>query len=357
MAPASPWLRAMEVERFTGRFAALGKRLEEIEELQGTLAGLVEREPAVTLGAITPMIELARRVIGAPALMVRRSGRRRGPRIARQSARWWPVGERHAALRAELAGTFTDTAWTTDTTDDRELLGRLPLNFSLEAFACLANIGRDASAPPCGSGALARSMGLQAPTTFAESPRLLRVGERVAPRRTRALRRLRPTSGDSGVDRAADLAEAVRTLEMTRAEIGSTLSDAAGRMDLSTARATLASHGTGLFKILSGEWRKANRLVRSILTNPDQPLDATLTQLDALARGQAARRTIEREDGFGRAVFGTDWRADRAGSAPLIVLVEWMRSLKGLGAERGLWRRIGPIAMQSSHAALEPTRC
>ncbi|HEY8063736.1 MAG TPA: hypothetical protein VIF40_03295 [Methylosinus sp.] len=59
----------------------------------------------------------------------------------------------------------------------------------------------------------------------------------------------------------------------------------------------------------------------------------TLAQLDALDRGQAAKRLIESDDDFGRKVFASDWRSDRSASAPLSALIEWMRSLKGLGDE------------------------
>jgi hypothetical protein len=138
---------------------------------------------------------------------------------------------------------------------------------------------------------------------------------------------------DNGVERAGDIAEAVQRLEGARGTIGSGLVDAAWSMELSTARATLASHGTGFFKIFSGDWRNANRLVRTVLTNPNQPLDETLSQLDALAEGQAARRAIENDETFARSAFGGDWRGDRSASTALFALVEWMRSLKGLGAE------------------------
>jgi very-short-patch-repair endonuclease len=323
----------MEVERLTARFAALSKRLGGIDEEQRALAGLVEREPAATLDAITPLIELACRVTGAPKL----SGASLG------SAAWvndrttigtlLADGERHAVLRAALAEMFTDAAWTTDTADDRQTLGRLPVSFSHNAFDRLTTLVETLPRLSSEAEALACTMGRETPATFADIRRLLRVGERVAAAPEASPEAFVADLWDSGVDRAADLAQAVSVLEKVRAQVGGSLSDTAWTMDLAAARTTLASHGTGFFKIFNSEWRRANRLVRSILTKPDQPFNNTLAQLDALARGQAARRTIEGEDGFGQSAFGAHWRGDRSGSAALIALVEWMRSLKSLGAE------------------------
>lgn len=329
LASATP----MEVERFTARFAALGKRLVEVDEQQRIVAGLVEREPAATLDAITPLLELARRITGAPELS----------RQALGSTAWEATraaidtllidGERHTALRAELAGTFTEVAWTTDTTGDRETLGQLPTSFTPDAFASLAILVETLPRLTAETEALAHAMGCKTATTFADIRRTIRIGERVASAPDASPEAFAADVWDNGVERAADLAEAASVLEAARATTDSNLSSAAWSMELAAARTTLASHGTGFLKLLSGEWRKANRLVRSILKNPNQPLDDTLAQLDALARGQNARRTIEGEDAFGRSAFAQDWRGDRSGSAALIALVEWMRSLKGLGAE------------------------
>ncbi len=87
---------------------------------------------------------------------------------------------------------------------------------------------------------------------------------------------------------------------------------------------------------------KANKLVCSIITFPDQPLEIVTSLLDILSRGQAAKRTIEKEDTFGQSAFGDDWQGVRSKSEPLLALVEWMRSLKGLGAEPRLIVSRGP---------------
>ncbi len=323
----------MEVERFTGRFAALRAQLSTIDGQQRALARLVEREPAAALVAIMPLIELGRRIARAPGLSGAALGSEAWVENRAAIGTLIADGARHAVLRAELERLFSEIAWTTQVASDRETLRQLPGSFSLDAFGQLAALVAVLPRLTAEAEALARTMGRDPPATFADMRRLLRVSQRVVAAPEASPEAFAAATWDGGVDRAADLADAVRTLEGVRAEVGTNLSDAAWTMDLASARTTLAAHGTGFFKLLSGEWRRAHRLVRSILKNPDQPLGETLAQLDALARGQTARRTIESEDGFGRSAFGSDWRGDRTGSTALIALVEWMRSLKDLGAE------------------------
>jgi hypothetical protein len=190
-------------------------------------------------------------------------------------------------------------------------------------------------------------MGRDAPVCLADVRRLGKVGERVVAAPDASADAFAADLWDTGVERAGDLAEAVERLEQAREAIGDGLTEAAWSMDLSATRAVLSSHGTGFFKIFSGEWRQANRLVRTVISYPEQPLDDTLAQLDALAKGQKAQKTIEEEDAFARSAFGADWRGDRSNSAGLIGLVEWMRSLKGSARNRVSSQPTGRIAMRS----------
>ena len=102
-------------------------------------------------------------------------------------------------------------------------------------------------------------------------------------------------------------------------------------MDLTAARGVLASHGTGFLKSLSGEWRRANRLVSSVLSNPKQPLNETLAHLDLLRQGRAAKAEIDREEGAARSAFGGLWRGQRSDPAPIAEVINWQAGLAGLG--------------------------
>lgn len=323
----------LEVERLTDRFAALRERLDALGASQIELARRLEREPAATPDEMTATIALARRVAAAPQLSGAALGSRpwAGERDAIRAL--LAQGERLASLRAALASVFHDTAWTVETAPHRETLALLPPTFSSDAFDRLGAIAALLPKLAAETKTLAETMGLAAPVTLADVWRLMQIGERVVAAPEASADAYVDDLWNNSVDRAADLADALRSLEEARAAIGGGLSEAAWAMDLSGARTTLAYHGDGFFKIASGDWREANARVRSVLRNADQPLTDTLAQLDALTQGQAAKRLIESEHEFGRRVFASDWRGERSASAPLSALVEWMRSLKGLGAE------------------------
>ncbi|WP_051949384.1 DUF3320 domain-containing protein [Methylosinus sp. PW1] len=323
----------LEVDRLTTRFAALSERLHALEASQVDLASILERAPATTLDELSPVIALARRIAAAPDL----SGAALGATAwvdNREAIQTLLVnGARYASLRTDLASVFHDEAWETETAPLREILALLPPAFSSAAFERLGTLVAILPRLAIEAKGLADTMAFATPLTLADVRRLMQIGERVVAAPVASAEAFANDLWNDNVERAADLADAIRSLEQARAEIGASLSDAAWTMDLSGARTTLAYHGDGFFKILSGEWRHANALARSVLRSPDQPLADTLAQLDALIRGQAAKRLIESDDDFGRKVFASDWRSDRSASAPLSALVEWMRSLKGLGDE------------------------
>ncbi|TIV14443.1 MAG: hypothetical protein E5V99_32395, partial [Mesorhizobium sp.] len=125
------------------------------------------------------------------------------------------------------------------------------------------------------------------------------------------------------------LAESVATLEAVHAELKSKVVDAAWNTDLAATRQALATH-TGLLKALSGDYRRAKALVRSLLVDANTPSTEIVRLLDILMKGQAAAARVRDGDAFGRSAFGADWRREKSSSAPLLALVEWMRTLRGL---------------------------
>ncbi|NGO53469.1 DUF3320 domain-containing protein [Mesorhizobium camelthorni] len=140
------------------------------------------------------------------------------------------------------------------------------------------------------------------------------------------------TVWDSGLEQAGDLADSVATLEAARAELQGLVMDAAWTTDVAAARQALATH-TGILRALNSDYRRAKALTRSIIVNPDIPPADLIRLLDVLMKGQAAAARIREGDTFGQSAFGADWRGDRSPSAPLLALVEWMGTLRGLGAE------------------------
>ena len=322
-----------DAERLTARITALVSELVAYDAEQTEIAALLSVTRPTQFDGLDAMTGLAARVATAPALS----------RDALGSNVWsddrpalddlLSTGSHHAVLMDQLKSVILPEGLHADVTEPTAALAPLPDTFSLDAFV---RVGEAAAILPrleAEAQALAGALGRDAPTTLEQVRSAVRVGERVATAPEASPEAFAADLWDTGVERAADVAAAVAQLETARTSIETALTDAAWDMDLSHARGVLASHGSGFLKIFSGEWRRANRLVRSVLTHPDAPLDETLAALDALARGRAARRTIEDEAAFAATAFASDWRGDRSSSAPLLALTEWMRSLKGLGAE------------------------
>lgn len=323
----------MDVERFIVRFSAMLDRLQVLELEQHNLASMLEQAAPRAPSDVAPLLLLARRVADAPGLTNEALASHDWNATRDDISSLLQNGAQLTSLREKLKPHFAAHAWQAEITGERAQLGLLPASFTVQSFAALQALAELLPRLKTEGEALARVMGRDAPICLADVRRLTRVGERVVAAPDASADAFAADLWDTGVERAGDVAEAVERLEQARDAIGDGLSEAAWSMDLNAERAVLASHGSGFFKIFSGEWRQANRLVRTVVSHPEQPLDATLAQLDALAKGQKAQRAIAEGDAFARSAFGSDWRGDRSSSAALIGLVEWMRSLKGLGAE------------------------
>lgn len=158
------------------------------------------------------------------------------------------------------------------------------------------------------------------------------MGERVSAVPDASPEAFAATVWDSGLEQASELAESVAILEAARAELQGRVADAAWSADVAPARQALVTH-TGILKRLSGDYRRARALARSIVIDPKLSGPELVSLMDALLRGQAAAARIRDGDAFGKSAFGSDWRGERSSSAPLMALVEWMQTLRGLGSE------------------------
>jgi very-short-patch-repair endonuclease len=321
-----------DVERLVTRVQSLATHLTTAVSEFDVAAHIFEADAPRRLSDVIPLIELCRRVSDAPHL----SG------AAMEHAVWnepstieslLAEGRRYQAAHSALLTKVTPDAWETDVTEMRQALDELPPDFEIRAFERLEGVTVTLPRILAEGAGLARVLGRDAPGTVAELDHLARVGERVASAPPASPETFASDLWNDGLERAGHLANAVAILEGVRQTVQGQILDVAWDVDLDAARLALAARGTSMFRFLSGEWRTANRLVRSVIRNPDQPLPLTLALLDTLSRGQKARRAISEEDSFGRSAFGDDWRAERSDSAPLLALVEWMKSLRGLGAE------------------------
>jgi very-short-patch-repair endonuclease len=322
-----------DVERLGDRVGSLLGRLSSFGEAQALLASTLETSPAQSLTDLPPLLTLAGRVAGAPDLdAAALASSSWGDRVD-DLERLIVTGQRHAFLQSQLAGLVAEAGWATDLTEAIAALAPLPSSFSPDDFRDVGSLAGLLPRLQAEAEALARAMTRDTPTTLEGARRMYAVAERVAAAPEGDAEAFASEVWNAGVERASDLVEAVAAYEAATAQVAGRLTEAAWNLDLSAPRATLAAHGTGLFRFVSGDWRRANALVRSVLTDQKTPLAETLELLDALATGQSAKRTIEGEEAFARAAFGTEWRGPRSTAAPLRDVVEWMRSLRALGAE------------------------
>ncbi|MGX7896041.1 DUF3320 domain-containing protein [Tsuneonella sp. HG222] len=322
-----------DVERLVARVSTLAERLASLRDDDSALAALLESEPAAYLGDIDATIARANRLQGAPKVGADALASDVWVSSHDDIAALVAHGSQYAAIRGEVSGLFAEGAWSSDLEEEISALEALPSEFDANDFDVAHQLVHLLPRLMADAASLARSLGQGTPDSLAGAERLVLVGERVAHAPVASPEVFAADLWESGVERAGDLATTVARLEAAQARTEGILSEAAWEVDLTAARATIASHGTGILRFLSGEWRRANRVVRSFLVRPDQPLEETLALLDALADGQSARREIEREESLGRTAFGDHWRGTRSASEPLGSIVEWMRSLKGLGAE------------------------
>jgi very-short-patch-repair endonuclease len=323
-----------DVERLIHRIGALKMRLETMASEQCALAMSLDSASPSVLKDLRAIADRARCVAAAPQL----SG-------AAITAPEWEshrealssligVGFDFARLASELDGALLPAAWTTDVKELRSELALLPNDFDPDAFERVIQLHILLPKFISEAEKLKMQLGFQdALNTVSVISRELLMGERVAAAPNVSAEVFAASVWDHGVEQAGELAAAVATLEKIQSELQDKITDTAWKIDFSSARQILAIHGKSFFRFFRGDWRRANALVKSVLKTPDIPLQSLLGVLDSLATGQAALATVHAGDDFGRSAFGVDWRAERSTAAPLRALVEWMRSLRGLGAE------------------------
>lgn len=321
------------VERLMTRLTELAGLLQEWRANQSTLAGRLESSAPPTFGATVGLTSLARRIASAPELEPGPLGGPHWDDNAEAIVRLLATGREFERLSGELEGRVPAEGLDVDVSAAIAALAAVPPAFGQACFAHVAFLRH--AMPRLLSGAdqldaeLGRPVGER---TLSNLERLISTGERVAAAPDASPEAFAATVWDHGVEQAGDLAEAVAGFERARASLGDSINDVAWTTDVTKARQSLATH-TGMLRKLNSEWRQANALVRTVVRNASAPLPELLERLDTLTKGQAALRLVKEGDSFGKSAFGPDWRGERSSSAPLMALVDWMRTLRGLGAE------------------------
>ncbi|KQQ71626.1 DNA helicase [Xanthomonas sp. Leaf131] len=149
---------------------------------------------------------------------------------------------------------------------------------------------------------------------------------------------------ERGVDAVEEIVVAVETVQQAKSNLASVFREAAWSKDsaeLEGARGQLAMRGSSVFRFLSGDWRRANQTVRTLLSNPKLPAADVLGSLDVLLDAKSAQKKIAEHDAQGQEAFGSNWERERSNPSFLRGVVAWMRTLRPLGS--GVRERLADI--------------
>jgi very-short-patch-repair endonuclease len=179
---------------------------------------------------------------------------------------------------------------------------------------------------------LAQLLGEQGTLTLDSAAHLAAVGEHASSVPAIEREALVAHIWDRGVDTIEELIEAVEHVQHAKQGLAPVFRDAAWSKDWEGARGHIATMGSSWLRWFNGQWRRANREVRSQLFNPKLPALGMLDQLDTLMAAQTAQRKIIERDAQGREAFGTQWERERSQSSFMRGVVAWMRALRPLGS-------------------------
>jgi len=124
--------------------------------------------------------------------------------------------------------------------------------------------------------------------------------------------------------RISQILDQRKNLSSIRQELTGRVTEAAWSFDAVATRNTIATHGSSLFRIFIGGYRRAINEFRSLCVG-DIPgrLPDRLALLDKLISYQADRRTIETEQEFARTVFGTFWAMEQTQWHVIEKVIQW----------------------------------
>lgn len=149
---------------------------------------------------------------------------------------------------------------------------------------------------------------------------------------------------ERGVDAVEDIVAAVENVQRAKNNLATVFRDAAWGIhiaELESTRGQLSMRGTSVFRFFNGQWRHANQLIRSQLSNPKLPPKDVLQFLDMLLDARVSQKKIAEHDTEGLEAFGSDWQRERSDTSYLRGVVAWMRTLRPLGM--GVRERLADI--------------
>lgn len=243
------------------------------------------------------------------------------------------TGRQYHDIWVELAPDIIVEEIETSVGELEEALSRLPKNFHVNGFAAAHTLLNPLAKLCFESARLHEELGTQQSySTVQEIERLIALGERIAAAPDASPEAFIASVWDHGVEKAAELVNSIASFQKINETLKSKIKEIAWETDVSVARNLLASQ-KGIFRFLSSDWRKAKALVGSLLCDSSLKVDLQISLMDELIKGQNEKRKIQEGNDFGSAAFSNDWRGEKSEYLTLMSLVEWMRTLRGVGTE------------------------
>mgnify|MGYP001189485946 CR=1 FL=1 len=126
-----------------------------------------------------------------------------------------------------------------------------------------------------------------------------------------------------------ELLDAGLALTRIHADFDPSLTPDAYQQDLLNVRHTLTSKGSGWWRKFSGEYRRAESRLASVLRSPRPPELARQIQLiDAVIDAQRQLALIQEQEALGEGLFGARWRGQESDWGALARLTQWVQDLQ-----------------------------
>ncbi|WJV61122.1 DUF3320 domain-containing protein [Pectobacteriaceae bacterium C52] len=327
----------MDVEKLIPRLQELKEDVvrltNDVASLSGELAVTPMPETFLSIGKLVQVSECINK---APDLSVKAltSAVWHGNTLAIKSL--IALGKQYQQTRLNLEPDIVAEEIETPVSELEDALAKLPQDFHVNGFSAARSLSKPLAKLYLDAARLHEELGTQEGySTVQEIERLIALGERIAAAPNASPDAFIASVWDHGVEKAAELVESIASFRIANESLKPKINEVAWSTDVLEARNLLASH-TGLFRYLNGNWRKAKALVGSLLRDRSLPVDQQVLLLDELIRAQGERKKIQEGNDFGHSAFGSDWRGEKSDSSSLMALVEWMRTLRGVGAEARL---------------------
>ncbi|WAL54079.1 DUF3320 domain-containing protein [Klebsiella variicola subsp. tropica] len=327
----------IDVEKLLPRLQELERNVVHLTNDVANLSAELSVTPVPeTFSSIDKLVEVAECINKAPDLSVKaftstvwHDGT---PAVKRLIA----VGKQYQQARLDLEEDIVTEEIETPVTGLEDSLARLPRDFQVNGFSAARSLVKPLSKLRLDAARFHEELGSQEGYyTVQEIERLITLGERIAAAPNASPDAFIASVWDHGIEKAAELVESIASFRTVSDSLDSQINEVAWNTDVQEARNLLASH-TGIFRYFNGNWRKARGLVGSLLRDRSLPVEQQILLLDKLIKAQAEKKKIQEGNDFGHSAFGSDWRGERSDSSSLMALVEWMRTLRGVGAEARL---------------------